>query len=364
MTIKLNHVVIHHLRKEPKQPIQKPIIKENTLDNDAEFVRALVEGVIDLYGAKDNNAIFGTFAEAKEEPGYFPGAFEKFRVGSQKENGFINLTKTAMNSLQNRARDVNFASGGYILFASYTSLEKPFLIVAMIKQREGLQLNDALEPIGIKELDLSKLHQAARINIDRYLAHGLASDEEKEKLSYLSFVSPRNNQSASGYFIKSLGCSGGVAASRATDNAFVGMSDFFNKNHELKSKAKELRADVCSYMRDCYDEKRPASINDLVALARKHLPANYDEDKRKLVEAELSSYLNSDDVQVPTEFRIHLATVNKRARVKLKTSNWQLQFEKHSLGQDENAEIWYDKENSRLVINNLPSEIKDTLLGD
>lgn len=364
MAVEHNHVVIHHLRKESKQPIQPSVIKEETLDSNAESVRKLVEGVISLYGTKGNNAIFGTFANSMEERGFFPGAFEKFRQGTQSANDFISLTKTAMNSLQAKARDVNFASGGYILFASYHTDNKPFLLMAMIKQREGIQLNENLEPVGIQELDLNKLHQAARINIERYLEHEAAEGKDKEQFSYLSFVSPRTNQSASGYFIKALGCSGGVAASRATDSACKEVAKFFRKKPELKAKVSVLKTDVISYLRECYEEQRASTINDLTAIARKHLPADYDDEKRDELEKELAEYLNSEDVQVPNEFRVHLATINKHARVKIKAPNWQIQFEKHALGNNENAEIWYDKPNSRLVINNLTAEMKSAITDE
>ena len=364
MAVEHNHVVIHHLRKESKQPIQPSVIKEETLDSNAESVQKLVEGVINLYGTKGNNAIFGTFANSIEERGFFPGAFETFRQGTQSADDFIALTKTAMNSLQAKARDVNFASGGYILFASYLSDNKPFLLMAMIKQREGIQLNENLEPVGIQELDLNKLHQAARINIERYLEHEAAEGEDKEQFSYLSFVSPRTNQSASGYFIKALGCSGGVAASRATDSACKEVAKFFRKKPELKAKVSVLKTYVISYLRECYEEQRASTINDLTAIARKHLPADYDDEKRDELEKELAEYLNSEDVQVPNEFRVHLATINKHARVKIKAPNWQIQFEKHALGNNENAEIWYDKANSRLVINNLTAEMKSAITDE
>ncbi|AVJ56739.1 hypothetical protein C5610_10860 [Idiomarina sp. OT37-5b] len=310
------------------------------------------------------SSVVDTFANNDEERGFFPGSFEGFRQGPQSAADFISLTKTAMNSLQAKARDVNFASGGYILFASYLSENKPFLLVAMIKQREGIQLNENLEPVGIQELDLSKLHQAARINIERYLQHELAENEDKDQFSYLSFVSPRTNQSASGYFIKALGCSGGVAASRATDAACKEMAKFFRKKPELRTKTSDLKADVFSYLRECYEDQRAATINDLTAVARKHLPATYDDEQRTSLEKELAEYLNSEEVQVPSEFRVHLATINKHAKVKIKTANWQIQFEKHALGVNENAEIWYDKDNSRLVINNLTPEMKSAITDD
>ena len=69
MAIEYKHVVIHHLRKESKQPIQKPVIKEDTLNCEKDSVKKLVDGVIGLYGTKDNNAIFGTFASTQEERG-------------------------------------------------------------------------------------------------------------------------------------------------------------------------------------------------------------------------------------------------------------------------------------------------------
>lgn len=43
-----------------------------------------------------------------------------------------------------------------------------FLPVAMVKERGGMVLSADLEPTEITEIDLSKLHQAARVNLDRY----------------------------------------------------------------------------------------------------------------------------------------------------------------------------------------------------
>lgn len=365
MTIELNHAVIHQLVKESKQRIQPSDIREELLDCSLESVQKLVDDVVKLYGTRDNNATFGTFAAAEEEPGRFPTAFETFRVEQQSPQAFLTLTKIAMQSLFNRARDVNFASGGYILFASYQSNQKAFFLVAMIKQREGLQLDENLVPVGITELDLNKLHQAARINVERYVEYSNATPEERDELSYLSFVSPKANQSASGYFIKALGCSGGVAASAATNSAISGMGNFFNQRAELRQHKTEVKSDVFSYLRECITEKKTGSISDLVGIARRNLPAAYEEEERNRVANELAEYLNSEDVKVPAEFIVHAATVNKRAKIKLKTDNWQIQFEKHSVGRTEDAEIFFDRENSRLVINQLTpqvlSEISDSL---
>src|SRR3546814_20818942 len=78
------------------------------------------------------------------------------------------MSKVAMEELRGKASQESFATGGHVCFFVYRIRTSSFLLVAMVKERGGMVLSAALEPTEITEIDLSKLHQAARVNLDRY----------------------------------------------------------------------------------------------------------------------------------------------------------------------------------------------------
>ena len=360
MSVNLTFSVIHQLVKEPRERLMPSVIVEDVLDCSLDTVDTLVKDVIKLYGTRDNNAVFGTFGSA-DEVGAFPRHFETFLNENHTAESFLSLTKNAMRSLEIKSRDVNFASGGYLLFSLYETGGQQFLIVAMIKQKEGLQLDENLVPIGIIELDLNKLHQAAKINFSKYAQYQNAGEEEQQELSYLSFVSPKSNQSASGYFIKALGCSKGIAASTATSGFISGITSFFQSKNELRESKSEAKKDVITYLRGCISEDRQATIGDVVGSVRPCYPSSYDEEDKVVLDNELTALLNSDEYQVPSAFVVHESTVNKKARIKVKSDNWQAQLEKSALGVTSDAEIHFDRENRKLTFNRLSNEAINTI---
>jgi nucleoid-associated protein len=109
------------------------------------------------------------------------------------------------------------ALAGRILFSLFDDAEAgPIFMIAMIKQKGGVVLNDDFIPIDIVEVDLSKLHQASQIRIDHFLSDqkiDSAVNHEDQDRNYLSFLSPKSSTHASGYFISALGCVIGITPS-------------------------------------------------------------------------------------------------------------------------------------------------------
>src|SRR3546814_20919837 len=89
-------------------------------------------------------------------------------ISDSTEAAFIAMSKVAMEELRGKASQESFATGGHVCFFVYRIRTSSFLLVAMVKERGGMVLSAALEPTEITEIDLSKLHQAARVNPDRY----------------------------------------------------------------------------------------------------------------------------------------------------------------------------------------------------
>jgi nucleoid-associated protein len=151
------------------------------LDVSKPLVITLADKLASLVSLNSGSLQYGQFSDDRHE-GRFPGAVEQLLAKSTNKS-FFSMTSVAMDELKRNVNGVNFATGGYVCFLVYTSGGDDFLLVAMIKEREALQLTEDFEPKEIIEIDLSKLHQAARINLNRYraaIAKGGARRERRQ----------------------------------------------------------------------------------------------------------------------------------------------------------------------------------------
>jgi nucleoid-associated protein len=360
--VAVKHAVVHALVKDQHQAIEKSIIKDQTLNPNDDDVIKLVEGVVSAYGSRNNSAHYGVFREVGEGRGSFPDAYHSFASLTQASTTqqFLELTKVAMDELYRKADATPASSGGYMLFAEYSQGDTSFLIAAMVKQKEGLTLNEDLRPEALMQLDLKKLHQAARINLSRYHAYLAAAGEEKAELVYLSFISPHPGKGASGYFVTALGCQAGATSQRATDNLIKATNTFFKGREELSSKRYDFRSDLLAYL----DEKREGGqfvkLSEVDALARKYLPADEPGVQDALSE-ELMAFLNGEENAIPSEFTLSETALNRHKQIRYKAENWQINFEKTALGETDTAEIFYDKDSKKLVLRNIPEDMRSVI---
>ncbi|MBS0041413.1 nucleoid-associated protein [Shewanella sp. M16] len=354
--MKLNQAVIHELVKKQHKDIQKSIIKENLLPSDNEIVLKLVAGVAGLYGKKNNSAHYGIF-NASEESKYFPAHFETFQsISPSTDDSFLTLTKEAMSRLKHYGGINKPSSGGYMLFANYENEQGTFFLAAMLKKKAGITLSDDLVPTALEEIDLNSLHQAARINLTRYKLYKESTDEERQDLSYLSFVSPRTTNSAAGYFVTALGCAKGTASAKATNTLVIISNQFFKDKPELKLHQKEYKDDLVRYLTICENKGKSATLSEVDKIARKYFPANDEQEADKLSD-DLFEILNNDTNQVPVEFPVNKSTLKKHTHLQFTGANYQILLDKGILGTTKNATVQYDKAKRTLLFRNIPFEL-------
>lgn len=358
-TIKLNHAVIHELVKIQHKPIQKSIIRSAPLDPKNATVSKVLDEVTSVYGRKQNSAHYGIFS-TKRDSGEFPKSFDHYAtINRASPDEFMIISRSVMENLYNKAESINAASGGYLLFADYEHSNNHFFMIAMIKGREGFRLSKNLEPEELLELDLTRLNQAARINLNKYNLFKVAKPEDRSEINYLSFVSPSSSQSAAGYFVTALGCAKGTAAAAATTSLIKETSVFFEKTPELKQFKGKFREDLVEHL----SLKKPGDsirLSEVEKLARKYIPSIKDGQADKIAE-DLLEYLNGEEHAIPVEFPVNQATVQKFTHVSYKDETIQLKFEKLAFGDSADASIYYDKSKKRLIFNNIPTALSDLL---
>jgi len=354
METKVNFAVVHELVKEQYKDILNSNIRDVAYDLNISAVSKLIEGAVGIYGKKNNNSHYGTFA--KKTTSDFPSDFHAyFSQPKLLEKSFIELTQSAMGELYTSAKPLPAASGGYILFVDYNNVQGRFFLVAMLKKRDGLRLNDKLVPEELIELDLNSLYQAARINFERYERFLAANEEDRLELNYLSFLSQTSGRSAAGYFVNSLGCMVGSASSQATKNLILESTQFFRVRPDLNQHRLAVKDKILHYLEGKRISGDSVKLSEVEAIAREFFPATYEGQADDLA-SEFVTHLNSEAVGVPVEFPLSKATLQKYTHVSYKSDNWQLKFDRDALGEEVNSEILFVEKDRKLILNNLSDE--------
>ncbi len=263
MTIELIHTIIHGFTKNVNSPIGEIKKKDQLLANHAPAVVALVTGVVGLIGKNGNAVSHGQFNDDGRQ-GKFPPEFQSYASNPINGDSFIKLSHIAVDELAEQAGKEQLATGGNILVSYYKNNGLAYLVVAIIKHKDGVSLDENFVPIEITEIDLSKVHQAVRINFTEFnksLENTESDEDEVDAIdrNYLCFVGSRNNSELSAYFVTALGCTKGVKSSRATSNAIDAVTSFFSKN-DLKRYRTRARDAVISYLLRMLSDKREAVI--------------------------------------------------------------------------------------------------------
>lgn len=366
----LKFAVIHELVKERGSNVANATLRADLLDIAKPMVVRLATLLASLLGRDQGAMYWGQFGDRRRE-GPFPGSVAEF-ARNLAEDRFIALTHTAMDELVEYSAKEAFATGGYIFFAAYGNRGSDYLLVAMIKERDGIRLTEDFEPEEINEVDLSKLHQAARVNLASYakaLAQladaetapiniGDGDDEEFPERTYLSFVNRKGREDVAGYFTTALGCEKGVSSARATKSVVRAVRAFVKSVEPIAEHASRARQAVIDYLSNL-DDGETVTLDHVIEVVRRQLPV----DQAPHLEG-MKPFLNSDDHQVPDDFQVNRKALASYARIVERTDHWNLNFEASVLGVQE-GEILYDRERQSLTLTQLPqrmvSKIEKTL---
>lgn len=354
-------------------------------------VKTLVVGMAALFGKKGSSGKQWGHFGAEEREGRFPESFDEFVADTTSAPNFLNMSHVALDELVAQAAVEPWATGGHLLCALYEFTaeddaghavdidrarqeednegdesdehlwEGPhgevFCLVAMVKQRDGLSLDDNLVPKGNKSVDLSKIHQAALIQLNKYLEAkalqprnddaGDAAAKAVHANIYLSFIGQKAKGS-SAYFIDALGCKVGIGSSQATKLFFDAVAEYFDTHELLRPYHRAARDRLVEHLERAIENNESvgvAGIRDIV-LRDVPQPLTHELD-------DLETFMNDAHRQVPATFVANKAMVTRVKRVMLKGDRFDLKFDRGLLGSDANSDFHYSRQERTLTIRNL-----------
>ncbi|TNJ15063.1 nucleoid-associated protein [Aeromonas veronii] len=358
--MKVNKIIIHLLKKEQESNVTEIVPGETLLSSSDENTIKLVDRLDKLYSRRGNAAIYGSFSDSGVNP--FPNSVSKYVADESVDKEFIAMSRVAMSQVEESASKISQATGGYIVFSHYEDdNEVEYILIASIKATSGLNISKDLKIISVPEIDLSKIHQAARINVSAFKTSTLGAgtedvndldeDEDEDESAednapyYLSFISPRTTDGVSGYFSRGLGCSDGVKPIKATKNTFK-LVDKIMSHPELNQYRIDVVRSVTDYLKAVKDDKTSvASIDGIENAIKRAIPINLHKHA-----GDIFALANSEEFKIPEEFNVHSKKLDELTRISIKSRKWEVNFDKNMLGFTEKSEIWYNEDGNSLVI--------------
>lgn len=363
----LNFVIIHSLERESSREPFVVTLREQVLDTANEHVVSLAEQLVGLVGRDGSAVTYGKFRSDRRE-GPFPAAVSELANAASAES-FIAMSATAMDQLREKADDQNFATGGFVCFVAYRVDGADFLLVAMIKERDALTLTKDFVPTAISEIDLTKLHQAARVNLPSYLsairraeavaARGEDLDEENgdedaagddPNNTYLSFINKNSRTEVATYFIEALGCERSLSSAKATTRLVVAVTKYVNSVLAISHLDSKARQSVLEYLSEQPDGA-VVTLDRIVRIVEHAVGPDLSEHLH-----EMRTALNGENFRIPEEFKLHAKSLTKYTQISGRAHNWQLKFEVGALDR-EDSDIVYNADDSSLTLRNLPPEL-------
>ena len=341
--MQLNHVVVHELVKDTGTLQAQVNLAAALLNTDDAVVLDLVSQTVGLIGQRENMAYYGIF---RDDPAttQVPRIVTSYCTAADATSAdFLSLTNDCMTALRDRARSQSLATGGYLLFADYVRTDR-FLLVAMIKQRSGITMN-GLVPTSIAELDLDKLHQVARVSVDRLCRYEEAAADQQD-MTYVAFLSPKGSRQAAGYFVDALGCEPGTPAAAATRGVIVGARDFFSHREAIRSEVPHVRTRLIELLSRKSADGDRVRLPEVVETVRPSFPA---EDAERLA-TEFTQQLQSETYRVPEEFAVPKEVIRRYTRFKYTSPQLNMDIDKAAVGRDDGSPIYFDRVHERLVI--------------
>ncbi|MEN5179208.1 nucleoid-associated protein [Comamonas testosteroni] len=211
-----------------------------------DLLKGLSSSLCELFNK--TNVSYGTFGATTP----FPERLSDYTV---QTIGMMDLTTQAVGLLKHQLQRSNFATGGYALFLRYTQDQMEFLLIAMLKLKSSAGIKNFRLQENVN-IDLSKLHEAARINLTR---------RDRNEQPYLSFVKGSNSAGrVTEYFRDALACTDYTDAKHFTLQAISAAKAFVEQRNELSLEQKhEEYIAVKKRLVECFDAAGNSEVTPL-----------------------------------------------------------------------------------------------------
>lgn len=273
------------------------------MDVQNQLVGDLIDGILTAYSRGKSYGSFST--DTNNYPAqnwlneYLKSQGNPEDSQEEKDNRFVAFTQKLLRRIGNEMAKTVFATGGYFVFAEYSTSTQNYFLIAMVKDKKGLTVTSSLEISDITEIDLNSLHQAAQINIDSFVS---------KREGYLSFLRTKNQtREVLAYFTEALGCTDIIPSKTSTNQTWMVVNEVCNQAQLTHSETRSIRDEVYEYLKE--NVHGSVTLTMLAAKINAFLKEQYHDLFINLA--------NSDDYRISMEFQPNAMALNKFKKMTL-----------------------------------------------
>ena len=331
--MEIHHVIVHKINSEQYSSKVTTIQREKEITLPNKNADNLLGYVIESFN-KDVDIAYAGF----DEKSWFPAQLNSF---NDSKLTFYDFSCQSLTELASKMQLVAAATGGYLTIFHYTENNNNFLMVILLKDREGIVINQNLEIEIIQSLNLERLHFAAKININKW-----KNPDLEEQRNHISFLKGKGREYVVDYFRSFLGIDETMYVDPHRNNL-----ELVNAIKEYASQEKDFQKRnalidrVHSYLDTQTDNNEPIALGYLASLASPENPNLF------------VSFLHDAGTELPGEFPGDKKVIEKLIRYHIRTKEYTLTFLKKAvddgifwINDDGNLEISYLTPKLRYIV--------------
>lgn len=296
--MRIQEATIHRLIKAAEQSGEGCVqqqVRNSALPIDAVLTTVCAD-LLSLYSSTANS--YGTLGQDATLH-TFPLRLSEYVLGNR---AFQSFTTETLKLIKSKMESSFLSNGGYALFLRYQHDSNDFMLIAMLKLKPGAGVNEqtlSLEPT--LNIDLSQLHEAARINLTK-----LSALSEP----YLSFIKGgKKRGNVTEYFRDALACQNFTNSSHHTELVIKAAEAYLATRADLTTteEKREERIQMRQRMATCFaNNSNEVVLATLAAAISPSAPQDFLDFVRTGPQA--------DQFPINDTFTPHKATYNKLRR--------------------------------------------------
>lgn len=328
----IRHMIMHKIDKKPdgSPSVQHIGLKEL---GESQAAEDLLFELNTSYNAKAGKGWGFFHAESGAFP--FSGWLKSWRAGGKS---FTEFSQDALDHLDRLMNELNLSVGGHVLFAHYQQGMTEYLTIALLQESEAVTVNESLELVPVRRLDLDHIHLAARINLSEWETNSASKQ-------YVSYLKGKNGKKSAEYFRDFVGVQEGIDGAGETRTLLKAFSDFVESEDLPEESARERTKALIDYA------SSQAKIGGLCTLDE--LSELIDEDNPKAFAEFARAAAYGLSPEIPADKRV----INQFRRFTGRAEGLSISFEAHLVGD----KIEYDQEAGTLMIKGLPTQLTEQL---
>ncbi|GAE48550.1 nucleoid-associated protein [Xanthomonas arboricola pv. pruni] len=296
----------------------------------------VAEQTVKLFAKRGNNT--GTFGD-DEDAFRFPVRLKEYR---NEDIDFLEFSEFVVAIIENKMKFVVGATGGHAFFLHYEQGGAEYLLVALLKLRDGAGISDDLDLEPALVIDTDKLHEAARVSFARW--------EEGED-AYLTFVKARGTEEVSAYFRDSLACVDYTSAQKNTERMIEAARAYVMALGLSEADTQERWKETKKSLFECFDNGRSGVVLETVAAA-------VEPGQPELFSEFVTEGPQAVELMISHQFVPHVRTFRQLRRLSAKMGTVSVAFDVADAAE---GRVMYDSQTDSLVIRNPTADIREEL---